>query len=45
MACCLLVASLFRSLRTRMIAKGRPSFNDLVIENERRRARAAAARR
>ncbi|MCW2295468.1 hypothetical protein M2251_000218 [Rhodococcus erythropolis] len=38
MACCLLIASLFRSVRTRFSDRGRSSFNDIVIEAERHRA-------
>ncbi|MBM7413295.1 hypothetical protein JOE30_001555 [Rhodococcus sp. PvP016] len=34
--------TLFTSLKTRMIRKGQPSFNDIVIDAERRRARKAS---
>lgn len=42
MACCLFVKTLFTLLNTRMNRKGQPSFNDIVIGAERRRARKAS---
>jgi hypothetical protein len=44
MACCILIINLFRSARTRLSHRGRSSFNDMVIEAERRRAEARANR-
>ena len=44
MACCILVAALFRSLRARLTGRGRTSISELVIEAERQRNERRAAR-
>ena len=44
MACCILLAALFRSLRARLTRRGTTSINELVIEAERQRNERRAAR-
>jgi hypothetical protein len=44
MACCILLAALFRSLRARLTGRGTTSINELVIEAERQRDERRAER-
>ena len=44
MACCILLAALFRSLRARLTGRGTTSINELVIEAERQRNERRAER-